>query len=97
VNPSEIEELISDQEGISESAVFGIKDAYWGEKIIAFIVPENGNTPDEKLIKKYLSKKLSSHKIPKEFYIIDSLPKTDMEKVRRSELPELYSQLTSDI
>jgi len=57
VNPSEVEELITSQEGITESAVFGIPDTYWGEKIIALIVPENGKKPDTDLIKRTLTQK----------------------------------------
>lgn len=96
VNPAEVEELITSQEGIAESAVFGVSDPYWGEKIIALIVPENGIKPDTDRIKKILNKNLSSFKIPKEYYVIKSLPKTDTKKIKRNALPDIYNRLKSE-
>lgn len=93
VNPSEVEKLLLEFPGISEAAVLGIPDAHWGEKIVALLVPANGSKPDTDEIKSYLVKKLSGFKIPKEFYITGSLPKTDTEKLKRGELPGLVKKL----
>lgn len=93
VNPSEVEKLLLQFPGITEAAVLGIPDAHWGEKIVALLVPENGSTPDTGEIKSYLAQNLSGFKIPKEFYITGSLPKTGTDKLKRGELPKLVQKL----
>ena len=96
VNPSEVEKLLLEFPGISEAAVLGIPDAHWGEKIVALLVPANGQKPDTGEIKTWLGEKLSGFKIPKEFYITGSLPKTDTMKLKRGALPGLVKKLSRE-
>lgn len=91
VNPVEVEEVLNSFTSIKESAVVGIPDKKWGQKITAFLVL---NDPNKKLNKQEiedgLKDALRKFKIPKEFVIINKLPKTATHKIKRSELIRLY-------
>lgn len=93
VNPVEIEEILNSFKSIRESAVVGIPDKKWGQKVTAFLVLENGNGDlDKKEIEQGLKESLRGFKIPKEFIIIDKLPKTATYKIKRTKLIELYKR-----
>lgn len=93
VDPIEVETIINGINTVEESALFGVDDPEWGQKIVAFLVSKNSSEPDSKAIKEVLAKKLSSYKIPKEFLKVDSLPKTSSGKLKRAELSALYDRL----
>ncbi|MEX2463278.1 MAG: AMP-binding protein [Balneolaceae bacterium] len=90
VNPIEIESILDKYESIKESAVVGIPDKKWGQRIVAFIVANAENDPDVDAIRMDLKSKLRGYKIPKEFIRIDQLPKTTTLKVRKKKLVESY-------
>lgn len=90
VNPDEVELEINKMDYISESAVIGVPDKKWGQKVVAFIVPNNDSVPPEDEIKLTLKKTLRSFNIPKEFIPVKSLPKTPLMKVKKGELLKEY-------
>lgn len=93
VNPMEIEEILNSFKSIKESAVVGIPDKKWGQKVTAFLVLESSNGDlDKKEIERGLKESLRGFKIPKEFIIIDKLPKTSTYKIKRAKLIELYNR-----
>lgn len=93
VNPIEIEEILNSFENVKESAVVGIPDKKWGQKVTAFLVlhEENGGLNKEEVEGK-LRQSLRGFKIPKEFVIVDELPKTETYKIRRSDLIQVYQE-----
>ncbi len=90
VNPSEIETILNQFPSISESAVIGVPDQKWGQRVVAFIQPESENKPDIEQIRAELKDKIRGFKVPKEFLIIDRIPKTETQKIQRSRLAESY-------
>ncbi len=91
VNPAEMEELLAKQADIREAAVIGVPDKKWGQKVVAFVVAEP-NSFDSESIKKTLRESVRSYKIPKEFVLMKSLPKTDTLKVKKRELLKIYEK-----
>lgn len=91
VNPFEIEETLNSFDGIKETAVIGVADKKWGQKVVAVIVPEENSDPQPDALKQKLQERFTSFKIPKEFQFLDALPKTDMGKIKRKDLAENYS------
>ena len=93
VNPIEVEEILNSFSSIKESAVVGIPDKKWGQKITAFLVL---NDPKKKLNKQEIENGLKSSlrkfKLPKEFILINKLPKTPTHKIKRNELIRLYQE-----
>lgn len=91
VNPVEVEEVLNSFSSIKESAVVGIPDKKWGQKITAFLVLNNNKEKlNKQEIENGLKRSLRGFKIPKEFVIINKLPKTSTHKIKRSELVRLY-------
>lgn len=91
VNPLEVEESINRIQGVKESAVIGIPDERWGQMVVAFLVLAD-NELRRNDIKKILKQTLQSFKIPKQFISVNYLPKTDNEKVKKSELLNWYQK-----
>jgi len=86
VYPREVEEHLYTRPDIQECAVIGLPDPEWGERITAFIVPAPGSTVDTAGLKTYLKSNLSSLKVPKEFRIVDTLPKSPAGKILKREI-----------
>lgn len=90
VNPTEIETILNRYPSISESVVIGVPDTKWGQRVIAFIQPESDQKPDFDQIKTELKQKVRDFKVPKEFILIDRIPKTDTLKIKRNKLKQIY-------
>lgn len=89
VAPVEVESVMNTYEGIAESSVVGIPDKKWGQKMVAFVVPNHDHLNRDEILE-FLKKNLKAFQVPKEFIMIDEIPKTDTGKIRRRELAELY-------
>ncbi|WP_419662344.1 FadD4: long-chain-fatty-acid--CoA ligase [Desulfosarcina variabilis str. Montpellier] len=81
VYPREIEEVLYTFPEISECAVIGLPDKEWGERVTAMIVPAMGHTVDIDALKTVLKKQLSAYKIPKQYNIVEELPKSPSGKI----------------
>lgn len=90
VDPIEVEAALNRLPEIRESAVTGLTDPEWGQKVVAALVPTSGGTIDLSTVANSLKKQLSGYKIPKEIRIVDKLPKSSLGKIQRGELPGLF-------
>ncbi len=86
VDPIEVEQVLMEHEKIAEAVVSGVEgDARAGRRLKAFIVPKNGGiTPED--LRRFLGKRLSTHKVPTLFEFRDELPKSSAGKVLRGQL-----------
>ncbi len=91
IYPKEIEDVINENENVIESAVFGIPDNDLGEIPVAAIVMYQKDNKLEN-IKSYLEKNLVKYKIPKDYFILDELPKNIMGKVQKIILKKKYNK-----
>ena len=91
IYPKEIEDVINENENVIESAVFGIPDNDLGEIPVAAIVMYQKDNKLEN-IKSYLKKNLVRYKIPKDYLVLDELPKNIMGKVQKNILKEKYNK-----
>lgn len=91
IYPREIEELLYAYPGIVEAAVIGIADSLRGQQAAAYIVMAEGAELDRKSIREYLSANLAAYKIPKDFIVVDSLPKTSTGKILKRQLQTLIN------
>jgi long-chain acyl-CoA synthetase len=66
--------------------VIGLPDPDRGERVTAFIIPQPGKTIDESKLKTFLKSRLSSFKVPKEYYTVSDLPKSAAGKILKREL-----------
>jgi long-chain acyl-CoA synthetase len=86
VYPKEVEDVLYRHPAVSEAAVIGMPDKEWGEKVVAFIVPKEDKQIDPQGMKSFLKEYLSSFKIPKEYFLVDQLPKNAAGKILKREL-----------
>ncbi len=88
ISPKEIEEVISELDGVAEVGVVGIDDEMLGQIIKAFIVRKPDIPLEAKTIQAHCLKNLASYKIPKHIEFTNDLPKTASGKLRRHLLLE---------
>ncbi len=89
VYPKEIEELLDAMDGVVESAVVGIPDADFGERVIAAVKPA-GNPPAAETLIAALKEQLAGYKVPKEIHFVDELPRNVMGKIQKNVLRERF-------
>ena len=89
VNPTDVEQAIETYPGISRSAVVGVLDKKWGQRVVAFYTTEMEQI-DELELKSYLKEKLLSFQVPKEFIHKNDLPATSLGKIKKRELLRSY-------
>lgn len=86
VYPKEVEGIIDELDGVLESAVVGAPHPDFGEGVIAFVVRETDNGPDESDIIAFLSCRLAKFKLPKRVLFAHELPRNTMGKVQKNDL-----------
>ncbi len=91
VNPLEIENELIKHPLILEAAVFGLMDREWGQIIAAAIVSDNNIIIPLENIKLFLNNRLSSFKHPKRIFFVSELPKTELGKVRKEKLRNMFN------
>ena len=87
VFPEEVEETINSLPGIKESLVSGRDHPQYGQMVVAQVVLKaNVENRDSVIdgLRAQCCKRLSSYKVPVEFRIVESIPKTASGKVARS-------------
>ena len=85
IYPREIEEFLQEQPEISEAAVKGMPDRAKGEVPIAYVVVQSGF--DAAAMEERCRAALASFKIPRQFVVVESLPRNALGKVQKHLLP----------
>jgi malonyl-CoA/methylmalonyl-CoA synthetase len=93
VYPKEVELMLDDQPGVLESAVIGVPHRDLGEAPVAVLAREKGAELDLEGIRAAAETKLARFKCPREFVVVDSLPRNTMGKVQKNALREEYVDL----
>lgn len=90
ISPTEIETTLEQLEAVGEAAVLGLPDEEWGQRVVAVVVPHNGEPIQTEQIQQQLRERLSSFKIPKQIMQVDALPKNRTGKVIRKDLMRFF-------
>lgn len=86
VAPKEVENVITNIEGVKEVAVVGVPDEILGQAVKAFVVLEAGATVGIKDIHRECQRKLESFMVPKHVELVSELPKTSTGKIKKTGL-----------
>ncbi|MDX2378673.1 MAG: AMP-binding protein [Acidimicrobiia bacterium] len=89
IYPKEIEQLIDEVDGVSESAVIGVEHRDFGEAVVAVVVPTDTATDAaslESTICAALDGELARFKHPKRYVFVEALPRNAMSKVQKASL-----------
>ncbi|UCF31488.1 MAG: AMP-binding protein [bacterium] len=92
ISPKEIQGVINQLPGVVESAVVGLPDEEWGEKVVAAVVPPAGTRVTADAVKAHCRVHLHDWKCPKEILFVDHLPRNTMGKVLNEAVKELFSR-----
>ena len=87
VYPREVEMVLDDLPGVTESAVIGIPHADFGEGVVAVVIGEG----DEGAMIAAAREKLAAYKSPKRVVFVDDLPRNAMGKVQKNLLRQTYA------
>jgi len=88
VYSKEVEDAVSAHADVSDVAVVGRPHPEWGETVIAFVVPREGAVLDAEPLRAFLATRLARYKIPREFIVCESLPRTPTGKIMKHVLRE---------
>jgi long-chain acyl-CoA synthetase len=72
--------------------VVGVPDTEWGERLIAFVVPAEGRVPDVATLDSRCLAAIARHKRPKQYRVVDSLPRNAAGKVLKTALRQQVPQ-----
>jgi acyl-coenzyme A synthetase/AMP-(fatty) acid ligase len=86
VSPKEVEAVLGEHPNISEVACAEVAVRGDVNVIAAFIVPAAGVKPDITQIQRFAAERLAPYKCPREYVVVDSLPRTANGKLMRSAL-----------
>ena len=86
VYPTGVEDVLFSHDDVVEAAVVGEAHDEWGERVVAYVVGEVAADDVDAYCKN--SDDLADFKRPREYYMVDDLPKTPSGKVKKFELRE---------
>jgi malonyl-CoA/methylmalonyl-CoA synthetase len=90
ISPKEIQGIINKLDGVAESAVVGVPDEQWGERVVASVVVSAGARLTEDEIRSHCKKHLHDWKCPKDILFVENLPRNTMGKVLNEEIKRLF-------
>ena len=86
--PAEIEEFLIRHPKVADVQVLGMPDAFFGEELLAVVIPKAGAGLTEQELRDYCQGQISHQKIPRYFQFVASYPMTASGKVQKFVLRE---------
>ncbi|MFD8046701.1 acyl-CoA synthetase [Streptomyces chartreusis] len=87
IGAGEIENALLEHPGVREAAVTGEPDPDLGERIVAWIVPSDPQSPPSiEELADHVAARLAPHKRPRRVHHLDALPRNDMGKIMKRAL-----------
>ncbi|MFF1291736.1 MULTISPECIES: acyl-CoA synthetase [unclassified Streptomyces] len=87
IGAGEIENALLEHPGVREAAVTGEPDTDLGERIVAWIVPADPDSPPTaEELADHVAGRLAPHKRPRVVHHLDALPRNDMGKIMKRSL-----------
>lgn len=84
IYPREVEEVLIQHPAVKEACVVGVPDDTWGEAVAAVLVCEPGMEIESGDIDDFCIRHLARFKRPKQYLVVDELPKNATGKVLKS-------------
>jgi len=88
----EVESVLNEHPAVAESAVVGLDDERKGEIPAAVVRLDEGASLDPDELIAWAKERLSDYKVPQRVIVVDDLPRTGTDKVKKAELKPLFSE-----
>jgi carnitine-CoA ligase len=88
VSSSEVEALLLRHPSVEEAAIVGVPSPMTDEEIAAFIMLRTGHTSSPDDLIEWCRKHLATFKLPQYVWFVESLPKTETQRVEKHRLRE---------
>lgn len=86
IYPREVEEALLLHPAVAEASVVGRPDPDWGESVVAFVTAAPGAAIDPQALDRHCLDCIARFKRPKDYRVLESLPKNNYGKVLKTEL-----------
>jgi malonyl-CoA/methylmalonyl-CoA synthetase len=86
IGAGEIEGALLEHPAVAEVAVTGEPDEDLGERIVAWVVLEDGRRAEPDELSQHVANLLTKHKRPRKVHFVEALPRNPMGKVMKREL-----------
>jgi long-chain acyl-CoA synthetase len=90
IYPAEIEAALALMPGVRDCAVFGIPDEEFGEGLCAAVQTESGVALQSDDVRRYLTERIASYKVPRVVTFHDELPREESGKIFKRRLRAPY-------
>jgi acyl-coenzyme A synthetase/AMP-(fatty) acid ligase len=87
VFPDEVEEHLREYPGVHDAAVVGVADERLGEVPWAFLVVDPGAEVDPDALREWSRERMAPYKVPAGVTFLDELPRNEIGKLLRQDLP----------
>ncbi|WP_433730545.1 non-ribosomal peptide synthase/polyketide synthase [Actinoplanes sp. CA-051413] len=87
VEPGEVEAALLARPGITEAVVVAHADPAGHQRLVAYLVTDDGRDPGSTVLRSWLKQSLPDYLVPSVFVLLDRLPVTASGKVDRRALP----------
>jgi O-succinylbenzoic acid--CoA ligase len=86
VYPAEVESVLLEHKSVAEAGVAGLPDADLGSRVTAWIVAARDSAVSVDELERHCRARLAGYKQPREFRLVDALPRTASGKLLRRQL-----------
>ncbi len=86
VAPSEVEQVLTSHGAIADAAVVGMPNPSGGERVVAAVTLDAGAEVSHDELRAFCRDRLAAYKVPREFHVVDELPKSMLGKVLRRQV-----------
>ena len=94
ISPEEVERVLDSHPAVDESAVIGVPDVDWGERVRAVVVLKPGHAVEESEISEYCRLRLASFKKPESVVFAPELPRNALGKMLKRVVREQFGRPT---
>jgi len=88
IYPREIEEFLHHHPKIADAYVIGVPDEKYGEELMAWVKPKNGQTLTKEDIVDFCTGQIARFKIPRYYKFVDSFPMSVTGKIQKFKMRE---------
>ena len=88
ISALEIEEVLRTHPSVSDCSVIGVPNEEWGELVAAVLIVKEA--VDTTVLSAWLRQKMPAYKTPRQYQIIEELPRNAMGKVTKNDLKKLF-------